>query len=180
MRNSVWSLSRTDIVPNGWRARRLEFFDAEMRVPRVSAWPTPNRSAEYLNYWLRLPVAQVSAFSILYHDKPVGYFLLTRVKGQTRIADVRLWTAKEEDWSSAYGLATREARADSETCEILAIASTPFARRALRENGYRERGSEPIYLYDPRKRLAHTPGIFLNMIDGDAAYLYDVEHPFCS
>jgi len=180
MRNSVWSLSRTAILPKGWGASRLEFFDASMKVPGVPTCPTPNRSAEYLNFWLRLPVAEISAFSIVYQDNPVGYFLLTRVMGQTRIADVRLWTGKEEDWSVAYGLATREARADSRTCEILAIASTAFAGRALRENGYRERGSDPIYLYDPRKRLAHTPGIFLNLIDGDGAYLYDPEHPFRS
>lgn len=179
-RNAVWSLSRKDTVPNGWRASRLESFDATMKVPGVPACPTPTRSAAYLNYWLRLPVAQISGFSILYLDKPVGYFLLTTVMGQTRIADLRLWTGMDADWSVAYGLATREARAHSGTCEILAIASTPFARRALRANGYRERGSDPVYLYDPRKRLAQTPGIFLSLIDGDGAYLYDSEHPFCS
>jgi hypothetical protein len=180
LRNSVWSLGRKDRVPEGWRASRFEAFDARIKVPGVPACPTPKRSAEYLNYWLRLPVAEISGFSIVHRDKPVGYFLLTRVKGQTRIADVRLWTGKEEDWCFAYGLATQEARADSETCEILAIASTPFAEHALRANGYRDRGSEPIYLYDPHQRLAHAPGIFLNLIDGDGAYLYDADHPFSS
>jgi hypothetical protein len=60
----------------------------------------------------------------------------------------------------------------------MTIASTPFAKEALEANGYRERGIDPLFLYDPGKKLTDAPPIFLNLIDGDGAYLCDPEHPF--
>lgn len=179
-RNSLWSLSRKEMVPASWRADPVESFDSWADAPQSYDFPTPTRTSAYLNYWLRLPVAQVAGFEILQEKQPCGYFLLTTVKGQTRIADIRLDSANAADWRIAYGLATRTAEANPDTCEILAIASTPFTHDALKANGYRQRGADPLFLYDPKKRLASTLPIFLNLIDGDGAYLYDPNNPFRS
>jgi len=179
-RNSLWSLSRKEGLPEGWRSEPLLVFDSWVDAHHMSECPTPVRSADYLNFWLRLPGTKVSGFAILYEDQRRGYFLLSRVAGQMRIADIRLWSGDPADWRIAYSLATRAAEADPAACEVLAIASTPFAHDALTANGYHQRGTEPLFLYDPKKKLANAPAMFLNLIDGDGAYLYDPENPFCS
>jgi hypothetical protein len=99
------------------------------------------------------------------------------IHGQTRLADIRLFSKDPEHWRVAYSVATREAEANPLTYEIVTIASTPLAISSLLANGYRRRGAEPLYLYDPKRKLDES-AIFLNLIDGDGAYLYDPQHPF--
>lgn len=178
LRNAAWSLSAQIPIPDGWRAVAVDSFGDWVNESRETSFPTPERSAEYLNYWLRVPAAKMSGFSILHGERTLGYFLLSRVAGQTRIADIRLWSDDVSHWSVAYGLATRAAGDDPDTCEILGIASTPFAREALMASGFRERGTDPLYVYDPKGKLLHADPMFLNLIDGDGAYLYDPEYPY--
>ena len=108
----------------------------------------------------------------------MGYFLLSRVGGQTRIADLRLSSTTQDDWNAAYSMAEQVAASDPETSEITAVASTLFAELALRSSGFRRRGSAPLFLYDPQKKLRDSPPIYWNLIDGDAAYISDPEHPY--
>jgi hypothetical protein len=136
------------------------------------------RDAEYLNYWLRCPAAEVLAYQILHEGAFKGYFLLSRVGGQTRIADIRLDSGDAGQWTVAYSLASRAAAELPETCEVLAVASTPLASESLTASGFRNRGTAPLFLYDPQKKLAGAPPIFWNMIEGDAAYLHDPAYPY--
>lgn len=176
-RNVSWSLSPGTAETAGWRMEPLERFEAWVEVGDQTGFASPYRPAEYLNYWLRLPVAKVLPFAILHHEERRGYFLLVNIQGQTRLADIRLFSKDPNHWRVAYGLATREAEANPATYEIVAIASTPLAISSLLANGYRRRGAEPLFLYDPKRKLDNA-AIFLNLIDGDGAYLYDPKHPF--
>lgn len=180
VRNTAWS--RFDVkssVHKGWSAEQVHTFDDRLLDGcRKREDPTPWRSVEYLNYWLRSPTVSISGFAIQKDKKNLGYFLLSRVGGQTRIADLRLSSTSQEDWNAAYSLAEQVAAADPRTCEIIAVASTLFAELALRSSGFRQRGSAPLFLYDPQKKLRDSPPIFWNLIDGDAAYISDPEHPY--
>ena len=177
-RNTLWTVSSSASIAKGWSAVQVDSFvdlsDSDHQIP----YPTPWRSAEYLNFWLTCPAAEVKGYQVLYSESVYGYFLLSRVGGQTRIADIRLNSRDQQKWSAAYRLATNAAAQLPETCEILAAASTPLASDALLASGFRDRGSSPLFLYDPKKKLAGLPPIFWNMIEGDAAYLNDPAYPF--
>jgi hypothetical protein len=181
-RNTAWTRATVAAtIPKGWSAVPVESFAGV--VPEEgseSEHPTPWRGAEYLDYWLRAPTVEVSGFAIKEQDKIRGYFLLSRVGGQTRVADMRLSSTKQEDWNVAYSLAGKAAADDPETCEVVAVASTLFSEIALHTSGFRQRGNSPLYLYDPRKKLRDAPSIFWNLIDGDAAYIHDPAHPYTS
>jgi hypothetical protein len=166
-------------IQGDWAAVQLESFeDILLNECLKRDDPTPRRSAKYLNYWLRSPTVAISGFAIQRAKKNLGYFLLSRVGGQTRIADLRLSSTTQDDWNAAYSLAERVAAADPETCEITAVASTLFSEIALRSSGFRQRGSAPLFLYDPQKKLRDSSPIYWNLIDGDAAYISDPEHPY--
>jgi hypothetical protein len=186
-RNAMWSRAPAMAIPEDWSAVRLQSFDsvfAPLLNQLSSTHPTPERSADYLNYWLRCPAAEVAGFAVLKGSRIRGYFLLTRIEGQARIIDIRLVRGEgadleeQADWNAAYALAAKTAEDDPETCEISAVASTEFAQAALLSSGFRQRGSHPLALYDPQDKLSAAPAIFWNMIDGDIAYLYNPARPY--
>ncbi|MGH9968272.1 MAG: hypothetical protein ACREBG_10635 [Pyrinomonadaceae bacterium] len=178
LRNTAWSRATGGAVDRGWSITRVGSFDELPEVTNGSGYPTPWRGSRYLNYWLSTPAAEIAGFVISLQDHFFGYFLLSKVGGQARIADIRLLSEKPADWANAYRLAASIAAEDPEVCETLTIASTPLARQALLESGFRDRGSVPVFFSDPKKKLPHVPPLFLNMIDGDGAYLYDAAYPY--
>jgi hypothetical protein len=177
LRNTLWSHSSIGPIPERWCATRTDAFESDLNHDD-SAYPTPSRDDQYLNYWLRCPAAEIGGYRILRSGSIVGYFLLSRVGNQTRISDIRLHSADPAEWIIAYRLAARSAAELPDTCEVLAAASTPFASKSLAASGFRNRGSAQLFLYDPHKKLSGAPPIFWNMIDGDAAYLREPASPY--
>jgi hypothetical protein len=179
VRNTSWSRSASDNnPPEGWSAVPVQSFNDLMDTGNGSPHPMPSRTANYLNYWLGSPTVVVTGFRIEWQNEPRGYFLLSRVGHQTRIADLRLASSKQDDWTAAYTLAAYAAADDPETCETVAVASTLFAEIALSKSRFRLRESAPFFLYDPGKKLRDSPPMFWNLIDGDAAYIQDSAHPY--
>lgn len=179
IRNAGWSRAMVNAtIPKEWTVVAVKSFEEVAIDGSQRQYPTPQRSVEYLNYWLRCPAAILSGFALQKESMTYGYFLLSRVGGQSRIADMRLSSSKQDEWNAAYALAALTAAADPNTCEIAAVASTDFSEIALRSSGFRQRGSAPLFVYDPKRKLKQSPPIFWNQIDGDAAYMQDPEHPY--
>jgi hypothetical protein len=121
----------------------------------------------------------MSAFLICRGGNPCGWFVLSRVAGVVRIADLRIHSSEPEHWRAAYTLATRTALAEPDGCELIAAASSPLAAEAIRRNGFRLRRNEPIFLLDPDGfLLPHAPLVEVALIESDAAYLYNPEYPY--
>jgi hypothetical protein len=177
-RNASWSFFARSVAPKNWSAERIESFSSPLNDDVDTEHPTTWRDAGYLNFWLRCPASTVSAYEMRKDGNGIGYFLLSLVGGQARIADIRINSRESEDWQAAYGLAANTAAEHPETCEILAVASTKIASESLKADGFRYRGGSPLFLYDPEKKLAGCPPLFWNMIDGDAAYLHDPAFPY--
>jgi hypothetical protein len=177
LRNAAWSRTAGAIAPM-WSIKRVKTFDELPEKINEGNYPAPLRDSKYLNYWLDTPAVDMAGFVILFQNEYHGYFLLSKVSGQARIADIRLLSNNVADWSAAYLLAASAAAEDPEICETVTTASTPLAREALVDSGFRDRGSVPLFLADRKKRLEGAPPIFLNMIDGDGAYLYDPSYPY--
>jgi len=95
-------------IPDRWCATRTDAFDSA-QDPEDSPYPTPSRDDQYLNDWLRCPATEIGGYRILRSGSIVGYFLLSRVGGQTWISDIRLHSAGPAEWIIAYRLAARSA-----------------------------------------------------------------------
>jgi hypothetical protein len=129
---------------------------------------------------LRCPAADVSYFELLHNARPEGYFVLSRVGGQIRLADLRVLSENQADWTSACAVAVRAAERDPNGCELMTQTSDPRARVALEANGFRARGEVPIFVLDPGNLLGDFTHISLGMLDDDSAYLRFPANPYCT
>src|SRR5215469_13778851 len=181
-RNIVWTLAPLPAVPTGWFAARVTQFDdsplAPLRTRTTVESTVCQHSPATLNYMLCCPGARFSAFLLSKEKEPCGYFMLSWVNRQCRIADVSLNSTAFCDWQAAFALATRTAADDPETCEIQAASSLPFMSDAILPNGFRLRDSLPVFLSDPHDLLSGGPPLYLSLLDGEASYLSDPDYPF--
>ncbi len=172
-RNLAWKARPLAGAPAGWLARKVTRF-GEIPVPSPFDGVTvAERTSELLNAMLCCPGAFMEGYEILREGATAGYFLLSRVRGQARIAD--LWVENGE-WRAAYALAARAAAANPETVEVMAACATMEEREAIEAAGFAGRGSEPVFLYDPAGRL-RTP-LRITLLDGDEFYLDNPDYPF--
>ena len=104
--------------------------------------------------------------------------MLSYVRGQTRIVDLRIDSGDPDDWLHAYALAARTAAADPRTCELVAFGSTESVNRILEQNGFRVRGRRPVFLRDAANLLGEPTALHLNMLDDDSAYIDVPGYPY--
>jgi hypothetical protein len=177
VRNSIWSFTPSGRIDSEWRATPASQFTG---LPEgvLDGALAPDRTADYLNYWLRCPAARISGFEIRRRGVFVGYFLLSRVGGQSRVADLRLDAGSAADWEMAYRLAVRTAARDRTACEVVSIGSTATTCTALKACGFRRRGAAPLFVYDRRGVLREAPPLLWSMIDDDMAYVHDPQNPY--
>jgi hypothetical protein len=112
--------------------------------------------------------------------EPRGWFLLARVAGVLRIADLRIDSAGPKDWQAAYAVATRTACADPLGCELIAAAATPLMKEAIGRNGFRFHHAEPVFLLDSQGLLADHGPLEIALMESDAAWLYTPGYPYMS
>ena len=165
----------------GWSVRKVQRFgdaigpalQARAAYPFVRA----GRSPELLNYFLACPAAAFSGYLLMEGQEVQGWFLLSRVAQQVRIAE--MWVARPEPaaWRIAYALAAETAAADPACCEIAAGSSTDLGRQAIAANGFQLREAEPVFVYDPQ-HLLEGVNLQLEMIDGDVAFFHNPAYPY--
>ncbi len=115
-RNILWSRRPLPSPPRGWRAEPVKRFDDAV-APALSYQPqgftTTERSPAILNYMLDCPGGILSGFLLRQAERIRGYFLLSLVAGQARIAEAWVDSEKPEDWQAAIAVATLQAAAIS-------------------------------------------------------------------
>jgi hypothetical protein len=181
VRNTGWTL--TPKAPHGeWSAEPVDSFP-ESVVTLVAGSADPRytfayHSTEMLDFALRCPQANCRAFLLRERGETRGYFLLSRLAGQGRVADLRIASTADRDWAAAYSVALAAAAADPAACEVSAVSSTELTRTALAANGLQLSGERPIWFYDPRRLLVDGPALQLQAIESDAFFLYDPANPY--
>jgi len=171
MRNLVWSLRRRGASPR-WTAREESRLDPRRcEVPSKSKLISFERSSEMFTYLSECPAARIRSYLSLRDSQPAGYFCLSFVAGQARIADAWINSERSEDLRENFALAVRQAVSEPEVNEITALAPDPISADALVACGFRERSRDPVFLLDPHARVPPGAGIAFQMIDGDAAFL---------
>lgn len=179
LRNTLWSRSAL-ASGRGWTSQPASP-DAEVLsalAAQTASQPESRYTVEFVNYMLRCPAARIQYFNLSKKNRPEGFFILSRVGGQVRLADLRILSREPEDWTSAYAVAMSAASQDPEACELLAAAPVPLVTTALESNGFRYRGSKPVFIRDPQGNLAGYDHIHLSMLDDDSAYLNFPDHPY--
>lgn len=126
------------------------------------------------NHLLKCPAATVTAWSLQHPRGKRGYFVLSRVGGQCRIARILC-----PDLAAGYAAAVQVAFQDPDAYELAALSSTLAADQALEANHFRRREQRPVFVHDPKKLI--SPGAYplpLDMLDDDMAYLNVPEYPY--
>ena len=127
-------------------------------------------TAESLNYFLSYPASAVEAYVLDREQRPEGYFLLSRVGTQCRIAALWIRSADQYAWAAAYAAATATAQNDSNTTEITTAASGALQTDALNLAGYRHAQSEPVFVLDPERKLGDRNDLALSFLENDSFY----------
>jgi hypothetical protein len=176
-RNLLDSLAATP-SSSGWRCEAVARF-AEAETPTVAACAL-QRTAAWLNYLLDCPAAQMCAFELYDRDVRRGQVVLSRIGHQVRIADLSIAGDSLEDWIQAVAAITLEVKNNPEIYEIAAASSLPWMCQALERCGFQKRGTIPIHLADPKKRIPPGAVPEVDLAIGDGFYLADASDPFWS
>ena len=162
---------------NGWSSVPVDSFgDAELPVLQRGQDPRSircRRTPKVLNYLLACPVAAVSAFLLVRGTQPQGYYILSRVGYQMRIADLSVNSDSPADLQAGYSLAARTAAADPAVSEVLTAVSTEMAREALARNRFRLLDRRSVLMLDRKGLLDGAPPLDLQLLDGDEFYLHN-------
>lgn len=178
-RNQLWSLHR---LPReaGWSA--LPVLQADSRLDAMQSplamFCRTRKSSDVMNYLLQCPAARCAFFYLLRDGETLGYFVLSQLGGQCRIADLYVGSEDKSAWRAAFRIAARTAAESPETCEITAVSSLAWMSRLLSEDGFKLRNAKPIMLFDPQSKFANTPPLQIQMTDSDAFFLGNPTDPF--
>jgi hypothetical protein len=180
-RNMMWSLRANGRRDPDWSVEPVSRLDDRAAALLTRRTGNHNiigkRTLPTLNYLLQCPAVGSSAFLLVQGGVVHGYFLLSHVRGQTRIADLWIDSEMPENWETAYALAVSTAADDKRCCEVAAAVSTDPARSALETNGFMLRRRAPIYLLDSQRKLDNAP-LSLTLLDGDEWFLSDSGAPY--
>lgn len=177
-RNFAWAHGPSASIGR-WSSRPISSFETAVE-PKGFHAAVPVHSGRYLDFWLRIPAAVMSAFELLDNGVPKGYFVLARVGHQSRIADLRVAAADPADWVASYQAALAAARADREAYEVVAPATMPHIREALSTCGFRPRGTSPLFIHDRANRIGEATNVWWSYIDDDRVYIFDGAHPYAT
>jgi Acetyltransferase (GNAT) domain len=138
-RNAWWSVVPMPRHRNGWSAAEAS---ADEFDPPVCCQHSPG----FFRYIEQCPTIHLRLYRLLAKGAEEGWFALSVIQKQARIAGVWLKNASSANWRSAY-LATQEAAgAIAETCEISAAGSAGASEMAAQDAGFRIVRREPVYL----------------------------------
>lgn len=170
-------------APRDWSEQKISTFQQGSVQPLFDAradspFPCSLRTPELMDYYLRCPSAVFTAALLLRAGVPFGWYVLSRVGGQVRIADIWVNSSFASDWAAAYTLAARAASRDPEACELVASASIPPAVEAVTRAGLRFRHAEPVFVLDPRKLFAGAQSLNVTFLESDLAYGLDPTYPY--
>jgi hypothetical protein len=138
-------------------------------------------SSAFLSYILRCPLGQLTTWILLRNGAPQGWFLLSRLRGQTRLLDLRLLPSSNDTaYAAAYAAAIDAALDDPAAQELTvqgSLSSQPT--QALIANGFVLREQRPLFLCDPQDILASVASqLHLSRLDDDSAAFDFPEYPF--
>jgi hypothetical protein len=176
-RSLLWSLMAPRGDTAGWRMHRVGPDEIERVCAARATSGRPEtgafeRSPALFRHALTCPIVPIELYGLEKAGRIGGYFLLSYAPGQARIVD--LWTASGEpsDWRALIHAAVSQARSKRGLAELVAWSNDPGLSQALKDCGFHERLSLPIYVRASAKEAIPHDIMRVQMLDSDAFYLH--------
>ncbi|MBZ5678396.1 MAG: hypothetical protein LAP61_29530 [Acidobacteriia bacterium] len=175
LRNTAWIVIKSAHAPAGWVAERvLPGAIPEAVLPLAALdLAVATRYPALFEYMSKCPTARHQIWLVRHRNEPRGYFVLSFVPGQARVADAWVLSRESEEWRALYVLAVQAALEEGSTAEITTGATLQEACQGAIACGFRPYGEIDVMLYDPNARLAGVKQIHLQMLDNDLAFLHN-------
>jgi hypothetical protein len=174
-RNFLWS--RAPLVSVGdWTAETARPDDQVLALALKQAGSAYN--ADFVEYMLRCPTAAFQYLVLRKAGEPCGFAIWCDVLGQARLADVRIASGAQRDWDAVIALMLAVFKRNPTVCEAMAFGSNTFVDQALLANGFRLRDRRPLVIFDPEGQITTEPVPVLGLLEDDASFLRDPQHPF--
>ena len=174
-RNTLWSRARLASVGD-WTAD-LSLPDGQT-LSLVHGQTGTIHDRDFLAFMLRCPAVPIRCFVLRKAGVPRGYAVLSIVRGQGRIADLRIASTDQVDWDAAIALLVKTFAHDTAIAEVSAIGSVPLLQSALQSNGFRLRERRPLVVLDPEGEITREAVPQLGMLVDDAGFLDVPEFPY--
>lgn len=174
-RSVFWKLTAPRPSLRGWSARPLPAEEVG-RIAQVMPRPRRDlavleRGEDLFRYLLTCPIVTMKLYALECDGRTRGYFLLSLMPAQVRLADAWVDSEERSDWRALAGCAVREASRHGGAAELAAWASDPLLAQALSDNGFHLRYSLPIMLR-PGAQGMPDAAPRMQMLDNDAHYLH--------
>ena len=175
-RSALWGLATHAREVGGLTARRIGPDDIEQIAGVLPAedglFPFLERSPGFLRHALACPIVPMELYLVERAGRVRGYFVLSFVPGQARLADWWVDSREPSAWSALLTLAVNQVKARRGLAELVTWSSDPDISRALIHSGFRERLTLPIYFRASAGREVPGQGVRVQMLDNDAFYLH--------
>ena len=176
VRSAFWCLAAPRCDLRGWWARQVgpdELDCLSTVLPAESPGLTVfDRTLAGLRHALACPIVPVELFALERAGRAGGYFLLSYAPGQARLADAWMVTEDPADWRALAYAAVQQARRYGGMAELAVWASDGAWAQALRDCGFCERLSLPIFLRPSVGESVPSTTPRVQMLDNDAYYLH--------
>jgi hypothetical protein len=181
-RSLAWTLTAPSLRTGSLEVRRLMGEDIN-RIASVLPVPARGmavleRSVDLLRYLSCCPSVPTALYAIENLGVTQGYFVLTRVPGQVRIADCWINSDDPDDWRAMIFCAMEEAKRDSQAAEVVSWASDPLLDQTLRSCGFHAREEIPIQLRPAAATSMPVAPLRVQMLDNDAVFLHQGRNEF--
>ena len=173
-RSVFWKLRAPSPALEDWTVSPVPASEAGALIAVLPA-PTEHiavleRNEALLRHALACPIAPMRLFSVAHGARVRGYFLLSFVMGQLRLADCWIDSQEPSAWRALVHCAVREAKREHRAAELVAWASDPLLTECLRQCGFHARGIEPVQFLPAAGVDFPVANLRLQMLDNDAAY----------
>jgi hypothetical protein len=160
-RNAMWA-----IRPIAGMGRFVEV--TPERVNAATSTHGMPRSPAFFEFLAKCPMTPFRFFAIADGERERGYFVLSLVRRQARVAG--LWL-REGDWRGAYALALRAAKGISGANEVIAAGTGAETKGAAAAAGFHVLDGPPVYLLNKKGKLRLPPDFQFQLSDDDHAFL---------
>lgn len=164
-RNIWWSRIPPRLVPRGWAAIEPGAGSAGGLAVLAS-----ERDETFFRYLQQCPVARCRTFHIANEGRIVGFFALSVVGEQARVAGVWLENPAPDMWRIALHLAQDATLKHTNTSELIARCTTEASAIAAGQAGMRLRERTPVFLFRKDGGAEPLP-LQCHLCDSDAIFL---------
>ena len=173
-RNWLWAMRWPATASPDWNAERVapEQIPPEMLPVSSGRVTACVRNAALFGYVEQCPIARHELYVARDRSRLKGYFLLSFVPGQARVADAWVNGGEIHEWEALYRLAVKTALDARNVAEVTAAAALEAGQHALTRCGFRMYQALPVMLFDPKRLLAGAPPVHWQMIDNDFSFLH--------